>query len=177
MDDFMKMANGNPLYLLVPVAIALLFTLYWWSNQRKKKGANVPKGSNEASPIRDKEPEEKEQIIKERPYNALIYDDVHRLRYKAQITRLAGKDYGRQWRYGSDPLFSLELTPNGQLVPTPFPATLEHSPTELYESIQTRDDMQEVFGSQEHPGDKVKMWLLIILAVVVVFLMYLKARG
>ena len=88
-----------------------------------------------------------------------------------------GKDYGRQCRYGTNLVFCLEIGSDNELRPVVPPVVLNHPPSELYEALQTEDDVLTVLGPQTKPGDKIRLGWLIAAARVALFLMYLSASA
>jgi len=119
-----------------------------------------------------KPPEPMEVISKKGVINARIYDTEHRARYLCHVELIKGKDYGRQWLCGKDSVFALQKK-GDKLTPIIPPKSMEHPPSELYEALQTKDDVAEVMGNRDESGDKIKLGLLVLAACVALFIMFM----
>ena len=186
---------NSPFYkalLVVGVAIVGVLSYFIWRNWTKllhhKKKAETAISYDSETPtgiqfekvkVKEQTKEQTEEITKEGVINARIYDVQHRTRYLRHVKLIKDKDYGRQWLCGKDYVFALQK--NGdKLTPIIPPKSMEHPPSELYEALQTKDDVAEVMGNRDESGDKIKLGLLILLAGVVVFLMFIylwKGKG
>jgi hypothetical protein len=114
-----------------------------------------------------------EKITKEGVINARIYDVAHRTRSLRHVELLKDKDYGRQWLCGPNLVFALQKNIDGTLTVIRPPKSMEHPPSELYEALQTKDDVAEVLGNRSEEGDKIKLGLLVMAACVALFIMFM----
>jgi len=119
-----------------------------------------------------KPPEPMEVISKKGVINARIYDVQHRARYLRHIDLIPGKDYGRQWLCGKDYVFALQKD-GDVLTPREAPRSMEHPPSELYEALQTKDDVAEVLGNRSDDDNKMKWGLLVFGACVALFIAFM----
>ena len=55
----------------------------------------------------------------------------------------------------------------------PHSATMDHPTSEVYEAIQTKDDVKEVFGDHDESDNKLKIGMLVLAACVALFLMFM----
>jgi len=171
----------SPLYLvLLGVGVVLVGVLIWAIMRLRKrpgKKAETAMSYDSETPTgiqfeRVKVEEQIEKITKEGVINARIYDTEHRARYLRHVELIKGKDYGRQWLCGKDSVFALQKNGN-KLTPIIPPKSMEHPPSELYEALQTKDDVAEVMGNRDESGDKIKLGLLVLAACVALFIMFM----
>jgi hypothetical protein len=113
-----------------------------------------------------------EKITEKGIINARIYDMQHRTRYLRHVELIPGKEYGRQFLCGKDYVFALKKD-GDKLTPVEPPKSMEHPPSELYEALQTKDDVKEVMGNRDESGDKLKLGLLVLAACVALFIMFM----
>lgn len=113
-----------------------------------------------------------EKWSKEGFINAEIIDPVRRTIGLYHLDLEENKDYGRQYLIGGNWIFSLRINPStGQLDPAPHSVTMDHPPSEVYECIQTKEMVVEVFGDHDEEQNKLKIGLLVLAACVALFLM------
>ena len=70
-------------------------------------------------------------------------------------------------------LYYLTRNPDGSIEPLVSAELLSDSPTELYEAVQTTDDMQGVVGWLDTGSNKSRLFLMVIMAVVTLFIMFM----
>lgn len=109
--------------------------------------------------------------------NALVMDDKTRSFGLRWLNMRPDVDYGRLWLYGNHNVFWLEKTRDGKVLPVVPVEDMDHSPGELYEALQTRDDIDETLAPQKSENSKIKVGLLVAAACVALFLMFLAAKG
>jgi hypothetical protein len=121
-----------------------------------------------------KEEVPKEKISTDGKINALVVDVKKKLFRPMHVELFPDKDYGRQWEYLQyNDLYYLVRHADGTVEPINPPQILADSPSELYEAIQTSEDMQEVFGFQEAGSNKDKLFLIVIISGVALFIMFM----
>ncbi len=114
----------------------------------------------------------KESWSKKGEINAEIINPVHRTIGLYHVELAPNKDYGRQYLYNSRWIFSLRINPDtNELQPAPHTRTMDHPPSEVYESIQTKELVTEVFGDHDEGDNKMKLGMLILAACIALFLM------
>lgn len=179
MNGFFQTMYSNPVYIIgtaVVVALALLtFYIIRTRGSRKAKKVKVdsePDKEAEAAPGEMISPESEEGEV-----NALVHDVRNRAFGLRYVRLQVGKAYGRQWHYLNHLVYWLCLGMNGVLTPIVPPDTLDHSPTELYEALETKDDTYTVLGPQNKALDKIRLGLIVLAACVALFLMYLANKG
>lgn len=162
---------------IVLVAIALIA----WNIINKNKRTNV-KPANvttvAAVPVPTDITCSDGEVLKDAGHPNVLLLDVRRrrrcLRYMEGIK--AGKDYGRQWLFGTNLVFLLCLTADNTLYPVVPPVEMKHTPAELYEALQTKEDVEEVLGPEKEEHNGVKYGLLVAAACVALFLMFAYTR-
>ena len=116
----------------------------------------------------------KENVSVDGEINALLVDKKKRMFRPMHVDLLPDKNYGRQWEYNQYPaLYYLARNPDGSIEPLLPAEILSDSPTELYEAVQTTDDMMEVFGWLDTGGNKSRLFLMVVMAVVTLFIMFM----
>jgi hypothetical protein len=106
--------------------------------------------------------------------NALLVVDKRRVFRPVHIELKPNKSYGRQWEYAPyNSVYFLERKEDNSIVPIIPPEILSDSPSELYEAVQTFDDVQEVFGWLNTGGDKLRIWMYVLIAGVAIFIMFM----
>jgi len=163
--------NTYTLYALGALAIAGIgFLIYRMITKRRRK-AKLAKTElmptvNETIP--------QEVISKTGVINARIYDPAKRSRAYRHVELIPGKNYGRQWLCGTYRVFALKVGTGG-LEPVVPPSDMGHPTSELYEALQTKDDVAEVLGNKNNESKNIKIGLLVLAAIVALFLMFMKA--
>jgi len=170
--------NGNPLYL-VPVVLlaAVAIVLYIAKTRRNAAGSVRGKVSDDTTAATEEPAGTEGEVVLpvgSGRINALVMDTTQRSFGRRTVMMQPGKNYGRQWRYGTDLVYWLYVTKEGLKSVVP-PEDLTHPPSELYEALQTKADVETVFGPRAKPADKVRIGLLVAAACVALFLMYLSA--
>lgn len=106
--------------------------------------------------------------------NALMVNVKMRKMVMVNVQLKPEKNYGRQWDYAPyTGIYFLKRNLDGSIEPTVPSEVIADSPTELYEAIQTFDDVREVFGWQEEGTDKFKLGMLILASVIALFIMFM----
>jgi len=172
--------NSNLLYL-VPVVLlaAVAIAVYVVKTRRNAAGGVRGKVSDDTAAAKEEPAGAKGEVVLpvgSGPINALVMDTTPRSFGRRTVVLQPGKNYGRQWRYGTDLVYWLYVTKEG-LKPVVPPEDLTHPPSELYEALQTKADVETVFGPRAKPVDKVRIGLLVAAACVALFLMYLSASS
>lgn len=117
-------------------------------------------------------PARKEAWSKKGSINAEIINPLHRTVGLYHVDLEPNKDYGRQYLINSNHVFSLRINPvTNTLEPAPHSRTMDHPPSEVYESIQTKELVTEVFGDHDEGDNKLKIGMLVLAACVALFLM------
>jgi len=176
----MEIFNSPILYLILGVICAAGIGAYYYLSKRRKPGTankQQPNIKTAAGKPEDKNPDksdkpEHEDISTEGNINALVFDPAHRSWGLRCVSLIKGKNYGRQWLYLNYLVFAVCMDAKSVLQPVGVPEDMDHTPSELYEAIQTEDDVEEVFGKKEKQSDKIKIWYLVVVTVVVLFLMF-----
>lgn len=171
---------SNPAMIMIPVSLAFLVILAVWLVGKNKRPQVQGKAIVEAvqgSTAPDTLVEEVLLKSETGLVNALVEDVKARSTGKRWVKMQPGKDYGRQWQYDGALFFWLVREINGVLYPVLPQEDFNHSTAELYEALQTRDDMYEVLGPQSHDSDKIRLGLLVAACIVALFLMYLAMKG
>ena len=175
------------LYLIVFVVLLIVAGLYLGHklrrrNQKPRAKAAGPSKNGMAPVIMtlkkvlEKRQSEgpKENVSVDGEINALLVDKKKRMFRPMHVDLLPDKNYGRQWEYNQYPaLYYLARNPDGSIEPLVPAEILSDSPTELYEAVQTTDDMQEVFGWLDTGSNKSRLFLMVIMAVVTLFIMFM----
>jgi len=170
--------NGNPLYLVPVVLLAgLAIAVYVVKTRRSAAGGARGKVSDDTTAAEEGPASAEGEVVLpvgSGHVNALVMDTTQRSFGRRTVTLQSGKNYGRQWRYGTDLVYWLYVTKEG-LKPVVPPEDLTHPPSELYEALQTKADVETVFGPRARPADRIRIGLLVAAACVALFLMYLSA--
>jgi len=161
---------------------AIGFGIYWFFFMRKNKAERAAKELKEAEkPAVTSEtyttiPEQDklwESWDKKGENNAEIVDPKRRTIGRYHVNLLDGKDYGRQFLVDGFYLYSLRIDKDGVLQQMPHSIDMKHPTSELYEAVQTKEDMEEVIGNHDESGDKFKMVFLVVGACIALFLMFM----
>jgi hypothetical protein len=159
------------------IGIAVFFIVRFIMKLRKRSRKQKADRTNDISVVPSDVQEEK--ITKEGIINARIYDAQHRSRSLRHVELIKGKDYGRQFLCGTNLVFALKKDDDyiknkcDFLMPITPPKSMEHPPSELYEALQTKEDVAEVLGNRDESGDKIKLGLLVLAACVALFIMFM----
>ena len=151
-----------------------------WAKNLNKKLDDLHRQLNPNEP----EPSPQPEIVPEQPkpveswsregdINAEIVNPQERTVgfYHAEL--IPNKDYGRSWLIGGKNVFSLRINNKNELEKVPHSATMEHPTSEVYEAIQTKEDIKEVFGNHDEGDNKLKIGMLVLAACVALFLMFM----
>jgi hypothetical protein len=114
-----------------------------------------------------------ESWSKEGVVNAEIVNPVARTIGFYHVDLVPNKDYGRSWLIGGKNIYSLRINNKNELEKMLHNATMEHPTSEVYEAIQTKDDIKEVFGNHDEGDNKLKIGMLVLAACVALFLMFM----
>jgi hypothetical protein len=115
-----------------------------------------------------------ETMSLEGPINALVVNVKKKMFRPMHVDLKPDKDYGREWEYLTyKNLYWLRRNPDRTVEVILPPEVLADSPTELYEAVQTADDMDEVFGWQDTGGNKSRLFLMVIAGLVTIFIMFM----
>lgn len=171
----------SPLYLVIlgvgVIAVILMVRVIMKLRKRPNKKAKSDLTYDLTTPtgifFEKVEVEQVEKITKEGVINARIYNTEHRSRSLRHVELIPGEDYGRQWLYGPNLVFALQENKDGTLTVIRPPKSMEHPPSELYEALQTKDDVAEVLGNRSEDSDKIKLGLLVMAACVALFIMFM----
>jgi len=170
--------NSNLLYLVPVMLLAgLAVVLYVVKTRRNAAGGVRGKVSDDTAATEEEAASAEGEVVLpvgSGHVNALVMDTTQRSFGRRTVILQPGKNYGRQWRYGTDLVYWLYVAKEG-LKPVVPPEDLTHPPSELYEALQTKADVETVFGPRAKPADKVRIGLLVAAACVALFLMYLSA--
>ena len=104
----------------------------------------------------------------------LLVDKKKRIFRPMHVYLLPDKNYGRQWEYNQyTARYYLARNRDGSIEPLLPAEILFDSPTELYEAVQTTDDMMEVLGWLDTGGNKSTLFLMVVMAVVTLYIMFM----
>jgi len=126
-----------------------------------------------AAEVPPEEPKPVESWSKEGVVNAEIVNPVARTIGFYHVDLVPNKDYGRSWLIGGKNIYSLRINNKNELEKMLHNATMEHPTSEVYEAIQTKDDIKEVFGNHDEGDNKLKIGMLVLAACVALFLMFM----
>ena len=121
----------------------------------------------------EKPPELVESWSKEGEVNAEIVNPVSRTIGFYHVNLLSNKDYGRQWLIQAKNIYSLRIGIDGKLEKMPHNTSMTHPTSEVYEALQTKEDIKEVFGNHDEGENKLKIGMLVLAACVALFLMFM----
>ena len=121
----------------------------------------------------EKPPELVESWSKEGEVNAEIVNPVSRTIGFYHVNLLPNKDYGRQWLIQAKNIYSLRIVIDGKLEKMPHNTSMTHPTSEVYEALQTKEDIKEVFGNHDEGENKLKIGMLVLAACVALFLMFM----
>ena len=121
----------------------------------------------------EKPPELVESWSKGGEVNAEIVNPVSRTIGFYHVNLLPNKDYGRQWLIQSKNIYSLRIGADGKLEKMPHNTSMTHPTSEVYEALQTKEDIKEVFGNHDEGENKLKIGMLVLAACVALFLMFM----
>ena len=121
----------------------------------------------------EKPPELVESWSKDGEVNAEIVNPVSRTIGFYHVNLLPNKDYGRQWLIQAKNIYSLRIGIDGKLEKMPHNTSMTHPTSEVYEALQTKEDIKEVFGNHDEGENKLKIGMLVLAACVALFLMFM----
>lgn len=139
-----------------------------------KKAEIVDKETGEITTV------EFEKISTEGELNALVVDHKTRCFGLRKVELQPGKDYGRQRTYfqAKEPVYFLERLLTGEIRAKIPPENIKETPTELYEAIQTAEDVDEVFGWRNQGENfKLLIWVIAAIVAMVISLFVLSYKG
>jgi hypothetical protein len=179
----MEAIYNSPITTIATISVSagvfITFLVIYFLRRNKAHGVRKTNKGKEAGIIEalaDLPPE----IAKYSPtgqVNALVMDDKTRSFGLRWLNMRPGADYGRLWLYGNHNVFWLQKKRDGTILPVVPEEDMDHSPGELYEALQTRDDIDETIAPQKGSDSKIKIGLLVAAACVALFLMFLAAKG
>ena len=115
-----------------------------------------------------------EVISRDGVINAVVVDGKTRKFGARHVELKPNVNYGRQWDYAPHTgIYFLYRDRDGKITPVTPWEVISDSPSELYEAVQTTDDMTEVFGWLDEGSDKFKLIYLIIAALVALFIAFM----
>ncbi len=182
----MQNVYQSPIVIIGTIVLAAITLVVLFIFQRRHAGNKYKPSKKELDRILNEQksraaaPAENPEIVAQSPtgqVNARVYDAATRSFGFRWINRLPDKDYGRQWDFGNIHGFSVFKDLYGQITPVVPSIDLHHSPAELYEAINTEEDIATTIAPQKADNSKIKIGLLVFAAVVALFLMFLAARG
>lgn len=109
--------------------------------------------------------------------NALVFDKARRRFGLRRITMIPGKDYGQTYQRFNYMVFLLEKTLHGEYFPLILKETIEHSPGELYEALQTMEDVRILWGSRSSQPVNFKLWMFILAIVVLIAIAFMSTQA
>lgn len=186
MENIINFAK-SPLFIVVVILLGIAGLIVWniISKSRKSKTRSFQhsiEADNKPVQVSDDVVCADGEVLKtDGSPNVMILDMKRRRRYLRFMEKIqTSKDYGRQWLYGTNWVFLLCLNAENVLAPVMPPVDMNHSPEELYEALDTRDDTLEVLGPQKEENNTVKIGWIILIAGCALFLMfaaYMKKGG
>ena len=174
--------SSGELFILMFLVLAAIFSIYWFFSLRKNKKEKIVKEKLAAAEkpatsdtyIAVKETNKlQESWTKNGEINAEIVNPKKRTIGRYCVKLLEAKDYGRQYLIDGFYLYSLRIGDDGVLQKMPHSIDMKHPTSELYEAIQTKEDMKEVFGNHDDGMDKMKIGLLVLGGCIALFLMFM----
>jgi hypothetical protein len=174
--------SSGELFILMFLVLAALFSIYYFFSLRKNTQEKIVKEKQAAAEqpttretyTTEKETDKlQESWTKNGEINAEIVNPKRRTIGRYCVKLLDSKDYGRQYLIDGQYLYSLRIGADGILQKMPHSVDMKHPTSELYEAIQTKEDMKEVFGNHDEGGDKLKIGLLVLGGCIALFLMFM----
>jgi hypothetical protein len=142
-------------------------------DMQRQLNPDMPEPQPAPAEVLPEEPKPVESWSKEGVVNAEIVNPVARTIGFYHVDLVPNKDYGRSWLIGGKNIYSLRINNKNELEKMLHNATMEHPTSEVYEAIQTKDDIKEVFGNHDEGDNKLKIGMLVLAACVALFLMFM----
>jgi len=142
-------------------------------DMRHQLNPNMPEPEAVPDTALPEEPKPVESWSKEGEINAEIVNPILRTIGFYHVELIPNKDYGRSWLIGGKNIYSLRINDKHELEKLTHNTTMQHPTSEVYEAIQTKEDIKEVFGNHEEGDNKLKIGMLVLAACVALFLMFM----